>query len=54
VAILWVTAEEGARAARDDELLQIATQCRTETERQAEALVAQIQARSAQALNRTS
>jgi hypothetical protein len=54
VAILWVTAEEGARAARDDELLQIATQCRTETERQAEALVAQIRARSAEALNTTS
>jgi hypothetical protein len=50
VAILWVTAEEGARAAGDDELLQLAGECRAETERQAEALVAQIKMTAPQAL----
>lgn len=50
VAILWVVAVEVAGAEHDAELLQVVTECRTETDAQVKELVTQIKVVAPQAL----
>jgi hypothetical protein len=49
VSILWVMAGQAAQAKRDRELLQVVTECHTETEIQVKALVTDIKLSSPQA-----
>jgi hypothetical protein len=50
VAALWVMAGQAAQAKRDRELLQIVTECHTETDVQVKALMTHIKVSSPQAL----
>ena len=50
VAALWVMAGQAAQAKRDRELLQIVTECHTETDIQVKALMTHIKVSSPQAL----
>ena len=50
VGVLWVMAGQAAQAVRDEELLQVFTECHTETDLQAKALLTQIKVAAPQAL----
>ena len=50
VSILWVMAGQTAQAKRDSELLQLVTECHTETEIQVKALVTHVKVSSPQIL----
>ena len=50
VAVLWVMAGQAAQAKRDRELLQVVTECHTETDVQVKALMTHIKVSSPQAL----
>ena len=50
VAITWVMAAQAAKAARDEELLALATECQSETEMQAKWFMTRIKTGAPQAL----